>query len=102
MQVFRIAYCQPFRFSDKEECQHTCEEFVCAMTDHSSEFKRKVKIHLLLHLSENMIDFGPTSTFSTEKYMHSVHSKKYVFHICFSTFSSGLRLIRARNIYANR
>ena len=68
-----------------------------------SELLKKVKIHLNLHLTQNMADFGHTSTFNTERYSTSwiclaQHCTLHTFHRC-ETFNS---LIRARNINANR
>ena len=65
-QVFKIAYCQSFSLSSKEEVQKICEKFVCAVKQHTPEFVNKVKIHLLLHLTDSICDFGPTSAFNTE------------------------------------
>ena len=43
-------------------------DFVASVKEHSPDLLAKVKIHLLLHLSDNMSDFGPTSAFNTERY----------------------------------
>ena len=67
MQLFRITYCQPFVESSRNECKRICEEFVHNVHEHFPELKKKVKIHLILHLTENMLDFGPTSAFNTER-----------------------------------
>ena len=70
-QVFKIAYCQKFRFSKIDEVRKVCEDCVHLVKDCFPEQQKKVKIHLILHLTESMIDFGPTSTFNTEQY--SIH-----------------------------
>ena len=57
----------PFSLSSKEEVQKICEEFVCAVKQYTPEFVNKVKIHLLLHLTDSICDFGPTSAFNTER-----------------------------------
>ena len=67
-QVFRVAYCQIFSLSRRDECQRVCEEFVSSIKEHFPHLQKKVKIHLLLHLTDNMVDFGPTSSFNTERY----------------------------------
>jgi len=69
VQVFKIAYCQPVLLSRYNEYKQTCEDFVQTIHEHFPEFKSKVKIHLILHLPDNMIDFGPTSAFSTERWV---------------------------------
>lgn len=83
-----------------------CEEFVSLIKQHFPHLQKKVKIHLLLHLTGNMVDFGPTSSFNTERYVVSFlyisqdHSNLYLLYLCrCETFNS---LIRARNVYANR
>ena len=43
-------------------------DFVASVKEHSPDLLAKVKIHLLLHLSDSMSDFGPTSAFNTERY----------------------------------
>ena len=67
LQVFKIAYCQLFKLGKEEEYQSICEAFVQSIKEHSPELQKKAKIHLLLHLTENMFDFGPTSAFNTER-----------------------------------
>lgn len=67
LQVFKITYCQPFRYNSCREYQQVCENFVRAVKDNSPELLKKVKIHLILHLVESMSDFGPSSAFNTER-----------------------------------
>ena len=105
-QVFRIAYCKPFSQSNMQECRVICREFVVAVKEHCPQFLKKVKVHLLLHLPDNMHDFGPTSAFNTERYTKHIHvmNMSKVDHVSCTffrceTFNS---LIRARNIFANR
>ena len=69
MQVFRIAYCQHFKLSKVDETHRVCEEFVCSIKDHFPELQKKVKINLMLHLTQSMVDNGPMSTFNTERYL---------------------------------
>jgi len=40
---------------------------VDTVKDCQPELLQKVKIHLLLHLVDNMLDFGPCSSFNTER-----------------------------------
>lgn len=70
VQVFRIAYCQKLMLSTLSERQRTCENFVKTALETFPELKQKVKIHLFLHLTQSMADFGPTSSFNTERYIH--------------------------------
>ena len=66
-QVFRIVYCLPFRESAKLEWQEICQDFVDAARQICPELLQKVKVHLLLHLVDCMVDFGPCSAFNTER-----------------------------------
>ena len=44
-----------------------CKSFVRAVHEHFPDLKKRVKIHLLLHLPDDMMDFGPTSAYNTER-----------------------------------
>ena len=46
--------------------------FVEAIKFHKPSLLKKQKIHLLLHLIDNMVDFGPTSSFCTER-LSNIH-----------------------------
>ena len=41
--------------------------FVQAVKENALEHLKKLKVHLFLHLPQSMADFGPTSTFNTER-----------------------------------
>ena len=68
LQVFRIAYCQSYRHSAMHENQQVCINFMHAVKEAFPELQKKVKVHLFLHLAQDMRDFGPTSTFSAGRY----------------------------------
>ncbi|KAL5517735.1 hypothetical protein EMCRGX_G003341 [Ephydatia muelleri] len=84
LEVFRMVYCQSFKPENIASYNAICLDFVRAVDLHAPELKGKLKIHLILHLPENMLMFGPASTFNTER--------------C-ESFNCN---IRAHNIYANR
>ena len=65
--MFKFAYCQPCIESNASDYEEICKEFVRAVMDNFPDYKKKAKIHLLLHLPDDVIDFGPTSTFNTER-----------------------------------
>ena len=44
-----------------------CSSCVTAILAHFPNLKRKLKVHLLLLLSESMLQFGPTTAYSTER-----------------------------------
>ena len=62
-----MAYCEHFLESDESKCKEICRVFVKAIKDHFPEYAKKVKIHLILHLVDCMISFGPTSAYNTER-----------------------------------
>ena len=44
-----------------------CQNFVCAVKRCFPELMNKPKIHYLLHLVDNMSEFGPCSAFSAQR-----------------------------------
>ena len=84
-QAFRVAYCQKFSLNSRDECQCVCKRFVSSIKEHFPHLQKKVKIHLLLHLTDKMVDFGPTSSFNTEWYVF-VHTVN-----CYSPCSLGVK-----------
>lgn len=67
VQVFKIAYCEYFDGSKKNEWLDICKDFVHAVRAHQPSMLLKQKVHLLLHLVECMEQFGPTSGFNSER-----------------------------------
>ncbi len=64
-----MAYCKPFFKEDFEDVQKICRSFVDAVQDYKEELLQRPKFHLMLHLPQNMLDFGPTAAFNTERYI---------------------------------
>ena len=60
---------------------------------------KKQKIHLLLHLVDNMLDFGPMSAFCTERWGEFKNNATLNFYRCESYFNG---YIRKLNVYSNR
>ena len=58
----------PFSPKNIIEYRRLCIEFVQAVKEAYPEMLAKQKIHLFLHLADNMADFGPSSAFNTERY----------------------------------
>ena len=67
MQVFRIAYCQPFDPEMSNFNETVCRSCVDAIEAHFPSLKRRLKVHLVLHLCQSMLQFGPTSAYNTER-----------------------------------
>ncbi len=70
VQVFQVAYCQQFSPCHAAEVQAMCQSFVDSVKACNPEMLGKLKIHTLLHLSDSMMDFGPTAAFSAERYIN--------------------------------
>ena len=71
IQVFIIAYAKKFSQSRYREWKRITYEFVTAITRYKPELLKKQKIHLLLHLVDNMQEFGPTSAFVLRGIFHN-------------------------------
>lgn len=65
-----MTYCQQCKLSGYNDYKRICETFVRATHDYCPELGKKIKIHLFLHLPDNMMDFGPTSSYNTERYIY--------------------------------
>ena len=93
LQVFKIAYCDFFCISNQDVCKEIFYHYF-------PDFRRKVKIHILLHLVDCFVDFGPTSGYNTERYeLLYIAPCIIILILRFEAFNS---LLRARNIFANR
>ena len=67
LKVFQITYVTPFSPGDAENCRTICRDFIEAVKVAYPEMLKKPKVHLLLHLVDNMLDFGHTSAYNTER-----------------------------------
>ena len=110
MQIFKIAYSDYFDPTKADEWNQICQEFVTAVQQCQPDMLNKQKVHLMLHLVECMKEFGPTSSFNSERYVLLLLYNKYIYiYICkymdvcilcrFETFNS---FIRIHNIYGNK
>ena len=63
-------YCLPFGEHNADEYRATCQSFLTTVKQCQPELLQKAKIHLVLHLVDNMVDFGPCNCFNTERYIH--------------------------------
>ena len=55
------------------------KDFLLCVDKFQSSLLNKPKFHLLLHLPRNMLDYGPTSAYNTERYIHNAgfHSEYF-------------------------
>jgi hypothetical protein len=83
-KIFRLAYCVPFSVKDVTQWKSVCSEFVATTAEYMPSYSKRLKTHLILHLVDNIVEFGPTQSFNTERY---------------ESYNS---LVRNRNIYGNR
>lgn len=67
IQVFRIAYCDLYEPSKDDEFSMICHDFVEAVHQYRAEMLKKQKVHLMLHLVKCINQFGPCSSFNSER-----------------------------------
>eukprot|EP00731_Ephydatia_muelleri_P013525 Em0007g835a len=79
-KVFHIAYCEYFSLSIRDEWQELCQEFVSNVKQYMPAMLQKQKIHLILHLTECMEQFGPSSAFNAERF-ESLNSRVCTFNV---------------------
>ena len=74
IQVFRLCYCVPFSVKDITHWKTVCNEFLETTAKYMPEFSKSLKTHLVLHLVDSIINFGPTQCYNTERYANeSLH-----------------------------
>uniref|UniRef100_A0A1X7UVS3 C2H2-type domain-containing protein n=1 Tax=Amphimedon queenslandica TaxID=400682 RepID=A0A1X7UVS3_AMPQE len=83
-KVFRLAYCVRFQMNDAQLWKDICCDFVQCAVSYMPAYAKRLKTHLILHLVDHIVDFGPTQGYNTER---------------FESFNS---LVRSANIYGNR
>ena len=66
LQIFHISYCEYFTLSVRDEWQGLCQEFFPNVKQYMPTMLQKQKAHHLLHLTECMEQFGPSSAFNAE------------------------------------
>ena len=76
-----------------------CIEFVEAVKRNMPALLLKQKTHLILHLVSSMMQFGPSSSFSAERYMISMCEFEINFTLRFESFNSH---VRNNNVHGNR
>lgn len=67
LQVFCMCYSDTLTKSGHSARVRTVQHFIDCVEHSAPEMLKKVKIHLLLHLPENILDFGPTANYNTER-----------------------------------
>ena len=62
-----MVYCDEFEPQKIELYRDVCHQFARAIDCYSVTWRKKLKIHLILHLPDSMLRFGPASSFNTER-----------------------------------
>ncbi|KAL5484396.1 hypothetical protein EMCRGX_G020888 [Ephydatia muelleri] len=65
--VFKMVYCDEFEPQKIDLYRDVCHRFARAIDCYSVTWRKKLKIHLILHLPDSMLRFGPASSFNTER-----------------------------------
>ncbi|KAL5515795.1 hypothetical protein EMCRGX_G001015 [Ephydatia muelleri] len=65
--VFKMVYCDEFESQKIELYRDVCHRFARAIDCYSVTWRKILKIHLILHLPDSMLRFGPASSFNTER-----------------------------------
>ena len=63
-----------------DSVQEVTSELLAALSRDKPELLKKPKFHLLLHLADSMLSFGPTMAYNTERYVHT-HGSNYFQHL---------------------
>ena len=66
MQVFCMYYSGTLAKSGHAERVCKVQHFIGCVQTSALEMIKKMKVHLLLHLPEKKLDFGPTANYNTE------------------------------------
>lgn len=82
--MFKLAYCDYSVQADSAHYKSICKNFVDLVERYYPNFMKKPKVHLLLHLADNIVDFGPPSAFNTERY-DALHGDACMVQCCFYT-----------------
>ena len=53
----------------RDEWSSVCTQFVDTVSQCQPDMLRKQKVHMVLHLVDCMEEFGPTSSFNSERYI---------------------------------
>lgn len=67
-QIFAFAYASGFDKRNNEGAKQLLTSFINAISATHPEFLKKPKIHLLLHLVDDIENLGPANGFCTERY----------------------------------
>ena len=67
MQVFCMCYSGTLAKSGHAERLRKVQHFIDCVQTSAPEMLKKMKVHPLLYLPENILDFGPAANYNTER-----------------------------------
>ena len=67
--MFKLAYCEWLTPDTAQHAELVCKDFVEKAKAYDASLMDKQKMHLLLHLPENILQFGPSFSFNTERWL---------------------------------
>ena len=102
--MFKFVYCDTFLPEMVDVYKSQCLAFTHAVERNCPELRRKLKIHILLHLPDDMLQFGPSFNIQHRKVVTLLQVQLCVLYLyLYSTRCESYNAaIRGRNIYANR
>ena len=69
--MFKLAYCEWLTPKTAEKADSVLKQFLIKAKAYDPKLMDKQKMHLLLHLPENIMLYGPSFSFNTERFEHS-------------------------------
>lgn len=99
--MFHFAYKDSYQINDLEAAKDCFEYCVSSLHKGYPVMSEKLKIHLLLHLVDDMENFGPAVSFCTERYSFEFMMCKKLLIFCSrcESFNSNVRM---HNVFSNR
>ena len=67
--MFAMAYGSEVDNEDMDNIGNLAEQMIECISEVHPEFMQKPEFHMLLHLKEDMVNYGPPIGFCTERYL---------------------------------
>ena len=67
--MFKITYIDDVQPGRYDEYKDICTSFVQSVSCSHPEMLNKQKVHLLLHLPDTLLQFGPICAYNTERFV---------------------------------
>jgi hypothetical protein len=79
--------------------KNTCLTYVKSVCSTHPELSKKQKTHLLLHLVDDMVNFGPALGFCTERYCSKLYVEGFVYLLMHAVIGIALKHVNILAIY---